>query len=36
MEYKVFDKEDIELMIGFVDDRNTAYKEEDLACFLND
>ena len=36
MEYKLFDRSDVELMMEFVDDRNTKYEEEKLLAFLED
>ncbi len=35
MNYKLFEEQDIELMINFVDDENTQYKIEDLTNFIN-
>ncbi len=35
MEYKLLEKEDLELMIDFVDDECTKYKIEDLTNFIN-
>lgn len=36
MEYKVLDKNDIELIEKFVDDENTHYDKENIIEFLKD
>ena len=35
MEYKLLEKEDLELMLDFADDECTKYKIEDLTNFIN-
>lgn len=35
MEYKLLEKEDLELMLDFIDDENTNYKTEELENFIN-
>ena len=36
MEFKVFEEQDIELMLKFVDDENTQYDKEYLNNFINE
>ena len=36
MEYKSLEKQDIELLLDFVDDENTKYNEADLENFINE
>ena len=35
MKYKLLEKEDLELMLDFIDDENTNYKTEELENFIN-
>ncbi len=35
LEYKLLEKEDLELMLDFIDDENTNYKTEELENFIN-
>ena len=36
MEYKLLEKEDLELMLNFVDDENTIYNMSDLKKFISE
>ena len=36
MEYKLLEKQDIELMLDFIDDENTKYNVTDLENFINE